>query len=40
MIYLYFILGLITGSLGIYFLIKPKLKKINEINEQVEKYNK
>ena len=40
MIYLYFILGLIAGSLGIYFLIKPKLKKINEINEQVEKYNK
>lgn len=40
MIIIYICLGLLIGSLGIYFILKPKLQQVAQYNTEVEKKNK
>ena len=40
MIFIYICIGLLIGSLGIYFILRPKLQKVVQYNQEIENQNK
>ena len=40
MIFIYICIGLLIGGLGIYFILRPKLRKIAQYNQEIENQNK